>query len=82
MGLEIIQIKKRAQESLGNILHDYSNFNISTIDTFFQKILRAFAKDIGLSAAYNLQLDYENAVNEITENVISDIGIFEKFPQC
>lgn len=71
-GVEVFQIKKRAEESLGNILHDYSNFNISTIDTFFQKILRAFAKDIGLSAAYNLQLDHETAVQEVTENVIAN----------
>lgn len=71
-GIEIFYIQKRAEESLGNILHDYSNFNISTIDTFFQKILRAFAKDIGLSAAYNLQLDHETAVQEVTENVIAN----------
>jgi ATP-dependent helicase/nuclease subunit A len=69
--LHIDQIKKNADESLSNILHDYSNFNISTIDTFFQKILRAFAKDIGLSAAYNLQLDNETAIHEVTEKVIA-----------
>lgn len=69
---EAFHIGKRAAEALGNILHDYSNFNISTIDTFFQKILRAFAKDIGISAAYNLHLDEDSAIQEITENVISN----------
>jgi ATP-dependent helicase/nuclease subunit A len=69
---EPFHIGKRAAEALGNILHDYSNFNISTIDTFFQKILRAFAKDIGISAAYNLHLDEDSAIQEITENVISN----------
>src|SRR6476620_3983526 len=58
---EIFHIQKRAQEALGYILHDYSNFNISTIDTFFQRILRAFAKDLGISAVYNLQLDHDPA---------------------
>lgn len=71
-GAESFHIGKRAAEALGNILHDYSNFNISTIDTFFQKILRAFAKDIGISAAYNLHLDEDSAVQEITENVIAN----------
>jgi len=61
-GAEPFHIGKRAAEALGNILHDYSNFNISTIDTFFQKILRAFAKDIGISAAYNLHLDEDSAI--------------------
>jgi len=71
-GAEPFHIGKRAAEALGNILHDYSNFNISTIDTFFQKILRAFAKDIGISAAYNLHLDEDSAIQEITENVIAN----------
>ena len=69
--LETSIIQKRATSALSHILHDYSNFHISTIDTFFQKILRAFAKDIGLSAAYNLQLDAETAVEEVTEKVIA-----------
>lgn len=69
---ESFHIQKRAQESLGNILHDYSNFNISTIDTFFQRILRAFAKDLGISAVYNLQLDHDPAVQEVTESVIAN----------
>ena len=70
-GREPFHIGKRAAEALSNILHDYSNFYISTIDTFFQKILRSFAKDIGLAAAYNLQLDPELAVQEVTESVIA-----------
>jgi len=65
-------IQKRAQEALGNILHDYSNFNISTIDTFFQRILRSFAKDLGISAVYNLQLDQDPAIQEVTEKVIAN----------
>ncbi len=65
-------VQRRAQESLGNILHDYSNFNISTIDTFFQRILRSFAKDLGISAVYNLQLDKDPAIQEVTEKVIAN----------
>lgn len=65
-------VQKRAQEALGNILHDYSNFNISTIDTFFQRILRSFAKDLGISAVYNLELDQDPAIQEVTEKVIAN----------
>lgn len=71
-GFDAFHIQMRAAESLQHILHDYSNFNICTIDTFFQKILRAFAKDIGLSAGYNLHLETETAIHEITEKVIAN----------
>ena len=45
------------------ILHDYSRFNICTIDSFVQGIVRSFAYEIGLDAAFQLQLD-TNAVKE------------------
>ena len=32
---------------LKRILHDYSAFNISTIDTFFQGVMRAFSRELG-----------------------------------
>lgn len=71
-GQDSFHIQMRAGEALQNILHDYSNFNICTIDAFFQKILRAFAKDIGLSAGYNLHLETETAIHDITEKVIAN----------
>ena len=37
---------KQALEFLKTILHDYSHFNISTIDKFFQKIVRSMFRDI------------------------------------
>ena len=37
-------VRDRAQKILVSILHDYSAFNISTIDRFFQQTTRAFAR--------------------------------------
>lgn len=37
-------IRKEAGEILSSILHDYSRFSVSTIDSFYQKIVRAFAR--------------------------------------
>ncbi len=48
---------ERASRLLKNILHDYSSFNISTIDRFFQQTLRAFAREIGKSTSYGVELN-------------------------
>ena len=40
-------VRKRAAEARSRILHDYSRFTVLTIDTFFQRILRAFIKEPG-----------------------------------
>ena len=39
------EIRNEAKEILNSILHDFSRFSVSTIDSFFQKILRAFARE-------------------------------------
>ena len=62
----------KAFEYLKTILHDYSHFNISTIDKFFQKIVRSMFRELGFSGLYNLVLDktqlIEDSVDEIRTN--------------
>lgn len=70
---DIFHIQKRAAEALRNILHDFSRFNILTIDSFFQKIIRSFAKDIGLNAGYGLELDSERTLQLIIHQVIDKL---------
>ena len=64
---------KHALELLKNILHDYSHFNISTIDKFFQKIVRSMFRELGFSGLYNLVLDktqlIEDSVDEMRMNL-------------
>lgn len=51
-------IRNEAGEILNSILNDYSRFSVSTIDSFFQKILRAFAREIGLHSGFSIELDH------------------------
>ena len=43
-----IQVRKQAAQILNDILHDYSAFNISTIDRLFQQTMRAFTREIAI----------------------------------
>lgn len=53
------KIHAAAEIALKGLLHDYTNFNVSTIDTFFQLILRTFAYESELSYNYNVELSLE-----------------------
>lgn len=64
-------IQLRASEALENILHDYSNFNIQTIDSFLQKVMRNLAKELGIGSNYNLIIDDSDIIKETIERVIS-----------
>ena len=48
------EISSTASELLSMLLHDFSRFSISTIDSFFQKVTRSFAREMGLPAGFRL----------------------------
>jgi ATP-dependent exoDNAse (exonuclease V) beta subunit len=63
------QLMQQAKRALRLILHDYSRFSVSTIDHFFQRVIRNFAYEIGLQAGYNLEMDQ----SEILDYVIDEL---------
>lgn len=65
------EIRGMADEILHSILHDFSRFSICTIDTFFQKIIRAFARESGLHSGYNIELDNSIILSEAVDEMIS-----------
>ncbi len=72
-GWSDIQVYARAREVLYEILHDYSAFNISTIDRFFQQTMRAFAREIGLQGGYNVELDTDSVLQEAVDKMIGEL---------
>lgn len=67
-------LQKRAEKILIDILHDYSSFSISTIDGFFQQVIRAFAREIGVNGAYNLDLDKDRTLEQAVDNLFFDLS--------
>ena len=67
-------IKKKARSLLVNILHDYGSFSVSTIDKFFQRTLKAFAREVGQYASYQVELDKASLVHESVDRVLSSIN--------
>ena len=55
------------------LLHNYSRFCVSTIDTFFQSVLRHFAREIGEFDSYRIELDRDALVSEAADNLLSGI---------
>ncbi len=66
-------LKVKAQELLYTILHNYSWFSVTTIDSFFQRIVRAFARETGLQMGFNIELDHDRVLNNVTEKLFSDV---------
>src|SRR5574344_1956436 len=66
-------LKDKSNEILCNILHDYSAFSVSTIDKFFQRTLKAFSKEIGQFASYQVELDKDSLVTESVDRILDSL---------
>ena len=67
-------VNEHAKKVLTTILHDYSSFSISTIDRFFQQVIRSFARDIGVHGGYNLELDNAQTLEQSVDNLFLDLS--------
>ena len=71
---ELRPFGERAAQQLSLILNDYSAFAVSTIDRFFQQTLRAFSREIGQFASYQVQVDRESLVSESVDRVLDSLS--------
>ncbi|MBR2013807.1 MAG: UvrD-helicase domain-containing protein [Alistipes sp.] len=72
---------RRAKSILKRILHDYSHFTVLTIDKFFQRIMRAFVKEMGVDVNYNLQIKSDEIVSQSADALIESIRGDEELQQ-
>ncbi len=66
-------VRRKAERVLQDILHDYSAFAVSTIDRFFQQTLKAFSREIGQFASYQVELDKDSLVAESVDRVLDSL---------
>ncbi len=72
--LSVLQIKTKSQQIIKHIIHNYAAFDISTIDKFTHKVIRAFAHDLNLPMTFEVTLDTENLLIEAVDALIAKAG--------
>ncbi|MBQ7856856.1 MAG: UvrD-helicase domain-containing protein [Alistipes sp.] len=73
-GLSEQELRHRALKVRTAILHDYSRFSILTNDTFFQRILRAFIKELGIEMNYAIELDTAPLLSKSVDTLLENIS--------
>ena len=72
IGVSYNSIARNAEYALKVILDNYSRFHISTIDSFFQEILRTFAYEVNLNDSYQLEIDSDNISTAALDSTLYD----------
>ncbi|MFH1319304.1 MAG: UvrD-helicase domain-containing protein [Bacteroidota bacterium] len=71
-------IKERAKKVLEEILHNYSDFAISTIDSFVHKIVRTFARDLHIPLNFDVEMDEDSLLSKAIDLLIDKVGTDKK----
>jgi len=81
IGKPKLDIQAKAKEALTSILNDYSNFSITTIESFFQRIVRAFARELNIPLGYDVELRQDLVLNQIITDTLLHVGENEELTQ-
>ncbi|MBF6608053.1 MAG: UvrD-helicase domain-containing protein, partial [Flavobacterium sp.] len=77
-GLAISEIQVKSRQIIKHIIHNYAGFDISTIDKFTHRVIRAFARDLNLPMTFEVSLDTDNLLQEAVDTLISRAGTDDK----
>lgn len=69
------QVKIAAGKALRQLLFDFNYFHVSTIDAFFQVILRTFAREAELDGNYELDLDTDRAIGYGVDELFTSLSL-------
>ena len=64
-------LRNRAQTLLKQMLNQYSYFKVSTIDSFFQQVIKSVAYELNLDSGFTLELD-DKSVTDIAVSRMID----------
>ena len=68
---KICEISKKR---LSILLHNFSFFQILTLDSFNHNIIRAFSKELNLASNFSVIIDSEEFINEAVERLLAQTG--------
>lgn len=62
LGCSRDELARTAHRALRQLLYDFHYFHVSTIDSFFQTVLRTFARELDRQGDFNVELDDTYAI--------------------
>ncbi|HLW29836.1 MAG TPA: UvrD-helicase domain-containing protein [Brumimicrobium sp.] len=73
-GLSAAVIQERSKRTLSEILHNYEDFNVLTIDKFSLRLIRTFSRDLDLQEDFEVTLDQDTLLEQVIDELMSKIG--------
>jgi ATP-dependent exoDNAse (exonuclease V) beta subunit len=80
--IELSQLSNKTEEQLQqdaglilrNMLHNYSDISVSTIDSFVHRIVRSFAHDLRLSMSFEIEMDSGKLLHDAVDLLLDRLN--------
>ena len=77
-GIKKPELKSKSHKAYNNIIHQYGDFNILTIDKFVHRIIRSFARELDLSLSFEIETDIDTFLQRSIGVLLNNIGANEE----
>jgi len=68
------ELCRRSEAVLSHMLHHYDLLAVSTIDSFTHRIVRAFARELGLDRDFSVEMDTNGFLDEVVDRLLEQSG--------
>ena len=69
-----LELVRRAGQVFSTIIHQYSDLAISTIDSFTNRIVQSFTRDLDISFNYEVEIETEPLLEEAVQRLLDRTG--------
>ncbi len=68
------EVRKACREALAILLNEYTDFNVTTIDSFFQLVLRTFAYESDINDSYSIEIDSDYIIKAGIDELLTQVN--------
>jgi len=72
--LPAAEVRRRAGATFRLVLYHYADFAVSTIDSFVQRIVTAFTRELGLPATFEVELDTDSVLQSAVAALLDKVN--------
>ncbi|GAC1368052.1 MAG: UvrD-helicase domain-containing protein [Hymenobacter sp.] len=72
--LPAAEVRRRAAATFRLVLYHYADFAVSTIDSFVQRIVTAFTRELGLPATFEVELDTDSVLQSAVAALLDRVN--------
>ena len=76
-----VDIRERSAEVLNKLLHHYSDFSVSTIDSFMFRVINSFALELGIPINCRVDLNHQEIYTYVVDGIMAQIGLDQGLTQ-